>query len=301
MMVQALARAKLNLGLEVLGRRPDGYHDIVTVMVQLELADDLVFTPADSLILEIQDSHTAAATEVPRDDRNLILRAARLLQQETGTRKGARILCRKRIPAAAGLGGASSDAATTLLALDRLWHAGLTSHALHRLAARLGSDVPFCLRGGAALVSGRGDRLSPIPSPSPAWVVIATPMVHMPEKTATMYSLLQPEDFSDGATVLLAADALRQGRPLWEVPIWNTFEAVVRRSVPHVAAQMDLSRALCSLDFHLAGAGPSFFALLPSQEAATRCCQKLEAAGVPAIISRTCPRGEIVAQSPHKT
>lgn len=297
MMVRALARAKLNLGLEVLGRRPDGYHDIMTVMVQLELADELAFSPADSLVLEVEDSRTAIAAELPRDDRNLILRAARLLQQETGTSQGARILCRKRIPVAAGLGGASSDAATTLLALDRLWQTGLTSQELHRLAAQLGSDVPFCLHGGAALASGRGDHLSPLPSPSPTWVVIATPVVHLPEKTATMYSLLQPSDFTDGAAALLAADALRQGRPLWEVPISNTFEAIVRRSVPHVAELMDRSRTLCGLDFHLAGAGPSFFALLPSLEVATASFQRLEAAGLPAIISRTFPGGEGGVQS----
>ena len=145
------APAKVNLTLEVLGKRHDGYHDIASVMQTISLFDTLTFTPADNV-------KVSSNVSVLNNKDNLVYRAAVLLKDEIGVSEGADIRLDKGIPLDAGLGGGSSDAAAALLGLDRLWGLGLLKTQLKDLAARLGSDVPFFLRGGSALVEGRGER-----------------------------------------------------------------------------------------------------------------------------------------------
>ncbi|MEE9219435.1 MAG: 4-(cytidine 5'-diphospho)-2-C-methyl-D-erythritol kinase, partial [Acidobacteriota bacterium] len=146
--------AKLNFGLEVVGRRSDGYHEIRTIFQAIDLADDLDIEPASSgLRLRVQGAG------VPDGAENLVLQAAELLRSSTGVQAGARLALRKRIPPGAGLGGGSSDAAVTLMGLDELWGTRLGPQGLDALAGRLGADVPYFLRGGACLGLGRGDKL----------------------------------------------------------------------------------------------------------------------------------------------
>ena len=158
--------AKVNLTLEVLGKRNDGYHEIASVMQAINLCDRLTFSIADDLSL---------ITDTPGLDTkdNLVYRAASLLNDKTGVSAGAEIHLCKGIPVAAGLGGGSSDAAATLLGLNRLWGLHLARDELEELAAQLGSDVPFFLAGGAALAEGRGERITPLPSPPTSCLVFA--------------------------------------------------------------------------------------------------------------------------------
>jgi 4-diphosphocytidyl-2-C-methyl-D-erythritol kinase len=151
------APAKLNLGLEVLGRREDGFHELATVFQEIDLVDRLSISPAEELSLEVQ------GLPAPDGDGNLVMQAARLLEQELGLGRGARMVLEKRIPAGAGLGGGSSDAASTLRGLNRLWDGGLDLENLSRLAMKLGSDVPYFLVGGTALGLGRGEAVCPLP------------------------------------------------------------------------------------------------------------------------------------------
>lgn len=171
------APAKVNLTFEALGRRADGYHEVRTVLHAISLADEIAFAPADELSLAVEPpeegAFSSAASDLAGDD-NLVLRAARLLRREAGVKAGAAIRLRKRIPVAAGLGGGSSDAATTLRGLRRLWRLDLDADALRELAAQLGSDVPFFVTGGAALAEGRGERLTPLP-PAQGNVVVMSP------------------------------------------------------------------------------------------------------------------------------
>ena len=155
--VVAWAPAKVNLYLEILGKRPDGYHELETLMVTAGLFDTLVLRdgPAGRVELACSDPALSAGED------NLVVRAARLLQQRTGGARGCRVRLVKRIPMAAGLAGGSADAAATLVACNELWQAGLSQAQLARVAARLGSDVPFSLVGGTAVGRGRGELLTP--------------------------------------------------------------------------------------------------------------------------------------------
>ncbi|MDO9066452.1 MAG: 4-(cytidine 5'-diphospho)-2-C-methyl-D-erythritol kinase, partial [Chloroflexota bacterium] len=166
----ATAPAKINLTLEALGRYPDGYHEIVSILQTIDLCDTLTVESSSHL-------HLAAPGLDCDESDNLVLKAAQLLREATGCSLGAEMLLTKHIPAASGLGGGSSDAATALVALNQLWELGLGSEALADLAARLGSDVPFFLGGATALARGRGERLEPLPPQTGLWVVLTVPPV----------------------------------------------------------------------------------------------------------------------------
>src|SRR5215204_1448307 len=198
------APAKLNLGLEVIGRRDDGFHEIATIFLTIDLYDRLTLSPSADLELSCDDDALAG-------EDNLTLRALRLLRDETNRPGGARIDLGKRIPAASGLGGASSDAAAALLAGRELWQQDVSDARLHDLAAQLGSDVPFFLRGGCAVGRGRGDLLEPLPFPADFWFVVVVPDVRILAKTASLYSRLSKEDFSDGSLIATQAGRLRSG------------------------------------------------------------------------------------------
>jgi len=150
------ASAKVNLALEVLGKRADGYHEIATVLQAVDLFDRIAVETADSLSLHTDDP------DLPTDEGNLVMRAARLLQKAAGIETGARIRLQKRIPVAAGLGGGSSDAAATLWGLSRLWKLRWPTARLQELAVELGMDVPFFLGAGRAVARGRGEQLAPL-------------------------------------------------------------------------------------------------------------------------------------------
>jgi 4-diphosphocytidyl-2-C-methyl-D-erythritol kinase len=172
------APAKLNLFLEVCGKRPDGYHDLETLMVSIGLCDTLRFTPLTSpeTLLNVHCVDAADSRDIPLDDSNLIVRAARLLAAETGCRAGARIDLVKRIPAASGMGGGSSDAAATLVGLNRLWGTGLGYDDLDRLAAQLGSDLNFFIRSPRlAVCRGRGELVTSQPLSRTLHFVVCRP------------------------------------------------------------------------------------------------------------------------------
>ncbi|MDE2835978.1 MAG: 4-(cytidine 5'-diphospho)-2-C-methyl-D-erythritol kinase [Chloroflexota bacterium] len=252
-MLRLLAPAKVNLTFEVLGRRADGYHEVRTILQSLSLADELTFEESNHLSLTVAPEGAAPIEE------NLVLAAARLLQREAGVSVGAAFHLTKRIPTAGGLGGGSSDAATALLGLRQLWGLDLDADALRELAAQLGSDVPFFVSGGTALGEGRGERLSPLPSPL-GEAVVAVPEASRPrDKTAQMYGLLRPEHYTDGSATADAGRRLRDGEPLG-AQVVNAFDAVAAQAYPSYAG---LSAAFESEGLWpvLCGAGPSMFAL----------------------------------------
>ncbi len=166
-----LARAKINWSLNILGVRPNGYHELDMLMQQISLSDELVFEPADALSLTVGGA--------PGDESDLVLKAARALAELARQRgmetSGARICLTKRIPSRAGLGGGSADCAETLKALNRLWNLNFPMETLLELGAKLGADVPFCLTGGLARVSGVGERIEPLRNPPHCALVLITP------------------------------------------------------------------------------------------------------------------------------
>ena len=252
-MLRLLAPAKVNLTFEVLGRRDDGYHEVRTILQALSLADELTFEASDDLSLTVEPEGAAPVEE------NLVLAAARLLQREAGVSAGAAIHLTKRIPMAGGLGGGSSDAATALLGLQRLWGLGLDAGALRELAAQLGSDVPFFISGGTALGEGRGERLTPLPTPQ-GEAVVAVPDASRPrDKTGQMYGLLKPEHYTDGSATAEAERRLRSGESPGGGAV-NAFDAVAAQAYPSYTALREAFESV-GLRPALCGAGPSMFAL----------------------------------------
>ncbi|MFA5975770.1 MAG: 4-(cytidine 5'-diphospho)-2-C-methyl-D-erythritol kinase [Elusimicrobiota bacterium] len=168
-MIRLAAPAKVNFFLEITGKRPDGYHTLSTLFQTISLTDELTFASADELFLRCSD------TSLQVNANNLVMRAAVGLRALLKERRGARIHLTKRVPTGAGLGGGSSDAATTLIGLCRLWRRRPSEAALHRLATSLGADVPFFLKKGLCLAGGIGDRLRPLPPLPKMWMVLVYP------------------------------------------------------------------------------------------------------------------------------
>jgi 4-diphosphocytidyl-2-C-methyl-D-erythritol kinase len=184
-----LAPAKINLSLEVLRKRPDGFHEVRMLMASIGLCDRLTFRTASDLRLECDQPGLSVGED------NLVMKAGRLLQAvcPRARSRGARIILKKQIPLAAGLAGGSTDAAATLLGLNQLWHLGLKRAQLHRLAERLGSDVPFCLERGFAVATGRGERLKRIKlKPPKVWILLAKPPIGI--STPWAYKNCRPND-----------------------------------------------------------------------------------------------------------
>jgi 4-diphosphocytidyl-2-C-methyl-D-erythritol kinase len=266
--VHALAPAKLNLGLEVLGRRPDGYHDIATVMQTVSVFDRLTVAHAPEVRLAVSDPALAG-------DDNLALAAALLMLSHDAVDGGASIYLTKRIPAAAGLGGASSDAAATLVALSRLGDISLRAEATSELAVRLGSDVPFLTRGGTALAEGRGELLRSLRPLTGVWFVLVVTATKIPRKTATLYAALAPEDFSSGERVRRLAASIDRGPSLDPLLLANAFWRPLLGLRPELA---EIERAFSGAGapfVALSGSGPTLYSAVSSDAEARAIVRRL--------------------------
>ncbi len=262
--------AKLNLTLEILGKRADGYHEIRSMMQTIELADRLEVKAAREL------SFTCSDPALSTPD-NLVYRAARLLQAECGARAGAALRLQKRIPAAAGLGGGSSDAAGTLIALNRLWNLRLSLGEQQRLAARLGSDVPFFLTGGAALASGRGERITPLPPLPRRWVVLVLPPGAL--STAAVYRAVTPSDYTSGVATADTVAAAQRGALSPQSRWRNALVRPARALAPQIAATQSAVLQAGAPHAHLSGSGPTIFAVCPEEAAARALSARLRERG----------------------
>ena len=256
------AYAKLNLTLEVIRRRDDGYHDIVSIAQTVGIHDTLAFAPSDTLSLEC---------DVPglQSEDNLVWRSAAALIDRHAPGRAARIRLGKGIPEAAGLGGGSSDAAATLLALDRLWDLGLGMARLSEIAASLGSDVPFFLHGGTAMLYGRGERVRPLPPADLDWFVIVTPDIRAPQKTAAAYKAIGAANMTRGA---LSRKVEARIRTKGDVPpelLFNAFDSVAFELYPGLETYWGTMRSLGAREIHLAGSGPSIFTPVDRRETGT--------------------------------
>jgi 4-diphosphocytidyl-2-C-methyl-D-erythritol kinase len=256
-----LCPAKVNLYLRVAGRRADGYHDLVTVMQPLTLADELILS-RQGAGLSLECDHP----ELMQQEENLIWRAARAFEEATGRESGVHITLRKRIPMAAGLGGGSSDAAGTLLALNHLHGGPLTVEQLHRLAGRLGADVPFFLYGRPALARGIGTELTPMALP-PYSYLLANP--GLPLSTRWVYENLDLERLP-GAPVPEAWDPEHPER--W---VRNDLGAVALGRFPELGGLLSQLQALGAVTEGISGSGPTVFGLFATLEAAREAGRSL--------------------------
>jgi 4-diphosphocytidyl-2-C-methyl-D-erythritol kinase len=281
------APAKLNLVLEILGRRSDGYHDISSIMQTVDLCDELSFDHADTLWLQC----TAGELEV-KD--NLVLKAARLLKQKCGYAKGATIILKKNIPWGAGLGGGSSDAAITLLALNRLWSAGYSEEELINIGSEIGSDVPFFIKGGTCLAEGRGEKLSALMDMQQAWFVLVIPeMKAPPDKTAAMYKMVNEALFTGGQHTSGARDALAKENRLTGQYLYNAFDTLALKAYPGLETCRDTFKQAGAGKICLAGSGPVLFTLLDNKRRAEEMVEKLRSMKLMALAIRSLKRSEL--------
>jgi 4-diphosphocytidyl-2-C-methyl-D-erythritol kinase len=280
------APAKINLHLEVLGLRPDGFHELAMVMQSIDLLDGLELAPSADARIRLSCDRPG----LPTDDSNLIVRAAELLRCRSGMPElGARIHLRKRIPVGAGLAGGSSDGAAALVGLNALWGLGFSPVELAGMAAELGSDMPFCLAGGTQLCFGRGERLEPVAAPAAGLALlllkhpaasVSTPWAYgrCREQRGATY-LATEADFEQRRQALRQAPllaALAAGRDL--PALRNDLQAVVEPEQATVRQGLALLRRLEGpLAVAMSGSGPSLFALFADLEAALAAQEQLAA------------------------
>jgi 4-diphosphocytidyl-2-C-methyl-D-erythritol kinase len=264
------AQAKINLTLDVLYKRPDGYHEVEMVMQTVDLSDHLTFVDSE------QDAITLSCTApyIPLDQRNLVYQAAQLMKNTFGVQKGVRIHIDKRIPVAAGLAGGSSDAAATLRGLNHLWKLGLSLDELAELGAKIGSDVPFCIYGGTAIARGRGERIERLPLAAPTWVVLVKPPIAV--STADVYGKLRVEEIEQHPDTAAMVRALRTG-DVREIAagLGNVLERVTFQMHPEVERLKQQLLKFGAVGALMSGSGPTLFALVDRETKAIRICNAL--------------------------
>ncbi len=293
--LRLIAPAKINLALEIIQKRSDGFHEIATVMTTLDLADRVTLRPrAAGTGLEV--SLTGAYSEGidPSDD--LAGRAARRLAEALGRTPDVRIEIEKRIPSPAGLGGGSSDAAAVLRGLVRLWGEKVPPARLEAIAATIGSDVPFFLHGGTAYCSGRGEVVEPLKDLRPMRMLLLIPPVPQRRaKTAYRYASVHPHDFSDGHRVQRLAQRIARNAPPPSADLINAFEAVVERSEPELIAHYAKYHAAGAPRLHLCGSGPAVFMLVLDGAKLQDLRRDFRTQGANVLEAHTLPRAAALA------
>ncbi|CDQ21773.1 4-diphosphocytidyl-2-C-methyl-D-erythritol kinase [Halobacillus karajensis] len=270
MQILEKAPAKINLSLDVLHKRPDGFHEVEMVMTTVDLADRIEL----SLLSENEIRVESESRFVPNDERNLAYRAAQLIKNRYDVRKGVKIYIEKNIPVAAGLAGGSSDAAAVLRGVNRLWNLGLSLDELAVLGAEIGSDVSFCVYGGTALATGRGEKIQSIPAPPPCWVVLSKPTLGV--STQSVYQNLDVEKAEHPNTKAMVA-ALKNGdyREIC-THVGNTLEGVTLEMHEEVGQIKELMSQAGADAVLMSGSGPTVFSLVEHDARAQRIYNSLK-------------------------
>ena len=280
-MLTLLAPAKLNLTLEVLAERPDGFHEICSVIQTITLCDSLRFRPGQSLTFKCDEPKWLP-------EKSLVSKAASLLQETTRTSKGATIEVNKRIPLVSGLGGDSSDAATILRGLNQLWDSELPLPELLKLASQLGSDVAFFISGGTALVRGRGELVTPLPPLLHTWVILVIPPIpKIPSKTGRLYTTLMSEHYTKGQITNRLVTTLNGGGEVTPSMLFNVFEIVALDIFDRLREYREQFLKAGADYVHLAGSGPALFTLIKDKAQADKIHKRLQRQGLETYLVET--------------
>ncbi len=250
------APAKINLSLDAIKKRDDGFHEVEMIMTMVDLADriDLTDIEGDRITVDVSEGF------VPNDHRNLAYQAAALLKQRCNIKRGVSIYITKRIPVAAGLAGGSSDAAATLKGLNQLWDLGLSLDELAELGAEIGSDVSFCVYGGTALATGRGEIIKAIPAPPSCWVILAKPPIGV--STAEVYKRLNVNTIQHANTQeMIRAITDQNFKGICE-NLHNVLEAVTLDMHPEVRNIKEQMIRFGADGVLMSGSGPTIFGLV---------------------------------------
>ncbi|MFJ5566653.1 4-(cytidine 5'-diphospho)-2-C-methyl-D-erythritol kinase [Lysinibacillus xylanilyticus] len=263
-MLYVKAPAKINLTLDVLYKRPDNYHEVEMVMTTVDLADRICLESREDGVIEIFSTDNF----VPNDHRNFAYQAARLVKDTYGIGQGVSITIEKEIPIAAGLAGGSSDAAATLKGLNELWNLGLSIDELAELGAKIGSDVSFCVYGGTALATGRGEKIQELPAPPNCWVVLAKPKIGV--STAEVYGGLKVEGLEHPNTKQMMHAIETEDYELLCKSLGNVLETVTFTLHPEVVMLKEQMKRFGADATLMSGSGPTVFGLVDSEARVSR-------------------------------
>lgn len=269
------APAKINLTLDTLYKRDDGYHEVSMVMTTVDLNDQLSFEKRGDDEIVIISEHQY----VPTDYRNLAYQAAKLMKKKYQLKEGVTITIEKNIPIAAGLAGGSSDAAAAFRGMNALFSLGLSLDELAALSAELGSDIPFCVYGGTAIATGRGEKIEHLPKPLNAWVILAKPSISV--STKTIYTALRPGEKTPSSHKM--AEAVKAGDYQKIIDTMkNDLEDVTCEKYPEVKKLIDNMRASGADKAMMSGSGPTVFGLVQKERQAIHlynalrgCCSEV--------------------------
>ncbi len=282
-MLTLQAPAKLNLTLEVLGERQDGFHEIRSVFQTVNLCDSLHFQPGRDI-----EFKSDKPDWIPEE--SLVSKTASLIRQATGCAKGVTITVDKRIPWLAGLGGDSSDAAAILRGLNQLWGLGLSLQELLGLAAQLSSDASFFLVGGTALAEGRGEIVTPLPPLPHSWVVLMMPPVlRVPGKTKQLYASLKASHYTGGQVTDELVALLTRGGEVTAASLFNVFDGVARDNFAGLDEYKQQFLQAGAGEVCLAGSGPALFTLVRGKNRAEQIYESLQQQGLESYLSDTLP------------
>lgn len=266
------AYAKINLGLDVLRRREDGYHEVKMVMQTISLHDVLTFeeTEQAGIVLVTDDR-----PELPEDAQdNLVYKAARLVCETFGIEKGVRITLEKNIPIAAGMAGGSTDAAAVFHGLNELWGLSMSTERMQELAVRLGADIPYCIMGGTALSEGIGEKLTPLPSPPDAVVLIAKPQISV--STKYVYENLHADQLRQHPDIDGMVAAIREGSLAGITGrMENVLETVTQTSYPVIGQIKEMMLKEGAMNSLMSGSGPTVFGIFDNKEKAEAAGQRI--------------------------
>lgn len=271
--IKLQAYGKINLSLDVLRQRPDGYHDVRMIMQTVKLHDNVDIERTEEPGIQLETN----LPFLPVNEKNLMWRAAKLLSDEFQLRQGVRMRLKKVIPVAAGMAGGSSDAAAVLYGVNRLFRLGLSLEELQQRGVQLGADIPFCLLRGTALSEGIGEVLSPLPSLPHCHIVLAKPPISV--STKAVYEGLHVNELPAGAHPDVdAVMASLHAQDLHSVSqhMGNILETVTIRQHPEIAGIKQIMLELGACNAMMSGSGPTVFGIFDDAERARRCCQILQ-------------------------
>jgi 4-diphosphocytidyl-2-C-methyl-D-erythritol kinase len=273
-MITTTAQAKVNLTLEVLKKRGDGFHDIRSVVQTFDFADKLRLQAGAKIEYKCNLPQWSAT-------KSLVSKTVDLLRNSYGYKQGVTIEIEKKIPLSSGLGGDSSDAAAVMKGLNLLWNLKLSQSDLLKIAAQLGSDVPLFLYGGTVLVEGRGEKIRPLHAMPHMYVVLLLPKIQKPEnKTQQMYAQLSVRHYTAG-TITEGFINMLEGRATGQkTGLYNVFDEVALRFFSGLLEYRQKFQEAGALEVHLAGSGPTLFALMRDEIKAMEIQKRLQAKGL---------------------
>lgn len=268
------AMAKINLGLDVLRRRENGYHDVKMIMQTVNIYDTLDFVKKEEpgIIVKVD------AMELPTDENNLIYKAAKLLYERCQMKEGVEIALTKRIPIAAGMAGGSTDAAAALVGMNQLFELGLTMEELKGIGVKIGADVPYCIEGGTALSEGIGEILTKLPDAPDCFVVVAKPEISV--STKYVYENLHANELKHHPDIDGMVEAIREGNLDGVCErMENVLETVTENKYPVISQIKKLLKDAGAENSLMSGSGPTVFAIFKEEETAKKALQMVEISG----------------------